>query len=264
MPSIQGTVEASPGPSAPSRIAEDMARQGAKPAATDKPESRKRKRDSHDGDPAELLTSQQIHPSSKRRVTRASSRRELLSSSSLQPRLESPETRRQASETANQATEWEDTQQESQGTQKEKVKISELDDTFNILTELPFFPLSPEPEDEDEGEEESESEKNIDAWVDKRLQTGKAKNVVQVIEALRCTSMDPHLADQVLEHLVAGKGIPQNTPGIWTPEDDKAMEGIEARGIERVLDKHGRDSFNARWEYLSLARAAGLETNTGY
>ena len=134
------------------------------------------------------------------------------------------------------------------------------DDTFRILTELPFYPSSPEHNDDEEAR--SESQVNIDTWIDTRLKTDNPPSLVQVVEALRCTSMDPHLADQVLKSLVAGKEIPRDTPGIWTAEDDKTIEGNDARGIERVLNKHGQESFNARWEYLSLARTAGLEEET--
>src|SRR5699024_5005588 len=70
-----------------------------------------------------------------------------------------------------------------------------------IFLELPFLPSSPEPAEETPTQD-------IDAWIDHRLQTGKAKTVDQVVAALRCTSMDPTLADQVLQYLVSGKGIP--------------------------------------------------------
>ncbi|PWY91918.1 hypothetical protein BO94DRAFT_617613 [Aspergillus sclerotioniger CBS 115572] len=120
-----------------------------------------------------------------------------------------------------------------------------------LLLELPFLPSDDEPE-------EDESEQDIDTWIDDRLRTGKASSEEQILEALRCTSMDPHLADKVLAFLVDGKAVPDNMPGVWTPEDDKCVEGSETRGIQRVMEKHGSEAFNSRWEYLSMARAAGL------
>ncbi|RAH46920.1 putative transcription factor Rap1 [Aspergillus brunneoviolaceus CBS 621.78] len=119
-----------------------------------------------------------------------------------------------------------------------------------LFLQLPFLPSSPEPEPQD-----------IDTWIDRRLRNGRATEA-QIIEALRCTSMDPDLADKVLEFLVAGKDIPDDIPGVWTTGDDRCVEGKETRGIQRVLEKHGAEAFDARWEYLSMARAAGLETET--
>lgn len=116
----------------------------------------------------------------------------------------------------------------------------------SFFLELPFPPSSPEPEEESA---------DLDEWIDARLSNASTE---QVLEALRCTSMNPSLADKVLDIIVSGKGIPSNMPGVWTPEDDKCIEGNDARSIGRLLDKHG-PFFNIRWEYLSLARAAGTE-----
>lgn len=126
-------------------------------------------------------------------------------------------------------------------------------ETDSLFLELPFFPPSPEPE------EEEGPEQDIDEWIDDLLRTGKAQNDAQVIEALRCTSMDPRLANEALGHLVKKKSIPDGIPGIWTSEDDRCLESDNARDIERMLNKHGADFFNARWEYLGMARTAGLE-----
>ncbi|GKZ25774.1 hypothetical protein AbraCBS73388_001585 [Aspergillus brasiliensis] len=120
-----------------------------------------------------------------------------------------------------------------------------------LFLELPFLPSDNEPE-------EDATEQDIDAWIDERLQTGKAQHEEQIHQALRCTSMDPDLADRVLAILVKGKPIPDDMPGVWTPEDDNCIEGNETRGIQRVLEKHGTEAFNNRWEYLSMVREAGL------
>lgn len=128
--------------------------------------------------------------------------------------------------------------------------------------ELPFPPSSPESE-EDSAEEPDEGTggavHDIDEWIDIRLRTGKAENEQQVIQALRCTSMDPDLADRVLDQLVAGKGIPQDMRGVWTPEDDRCLEGTDARDIDRLLKKHGTELYNRRFEYLEMVRAAENE-----
>ncbi|RAK73311.1 putative transcription factor Rap1 [Aspergillus fijiensis CBS 313.89] len=129
-----------------------------------------------------------------------------------------------------------------------------------LFLQLPFLPSSPEPEPVPDPQPEI-PEQDIDTWIDRRLRNGRATEA-QIIEALRCTSMDPDLADKVLEFLVAGKDIPDDIPGVWTTGDDRCVEGKETRGIQRVLEKHGAEAFDARWEYLSMARAAGLETET--
>lgn len=98
----------------------------------------------------------------------------------------------------------------------------------------------------------------LDSWIESRLRSGKADNEMQIITALQCTSMDPNLADQVLASLVAGKGIPPNTRGVWTAEDDKDAEGTDARGIMRVEEKHG-DLFDARFDYLNTLRKVESE-----
>ncbi|KAI9046280.1 putative transcription factor Rap1 [Aspergillus affinis] len=122
------------------------------------------------------------------------------------------------------------------------------------LLELPFLPSTPESSEPDE-----QPEQDVDAWIDDHLRTGIAKTEDQIIEALRCTSMDPQLADQVLKHLVAGKDIPKDMPGVWTAEDDKCIQGGDTRDIKRVLEKHGSEFLNSRWHYLAMARTAGLE-----
>ncbi|KAL2012190.1 hypothetical protein VTN00DRAFT_4908 [Thermoascus crustaceus] len=136
-------------------------------------------------------------------------------------------------------------------------------DVDNLFMELPFPPSSPGSEDdeatEDPGEGAEDAIPDLDEWIDSRLRTGKAKNERQVIKALRCTSMDPDLADQVLSYLVAGKGIPQDMRGVWTPEDDKCLEGTDARDIDRLLKKHGTELYNRRFEYLEMVRAADYE-----
>ncbi|KAL2822000.1 TRF2-interacting telomeric protein/Rap1 C terminal domain-containing protein [Aspergillus granulosus] len=128
-------------------------------------------------------------------------------------------------------------------------EVTDTDSTSinDLLIELPFF----EPEQESENEE---PEQDIDAWIEDRLGRGKGDEA-QILEALQCTSMDPDLADTVLESLVAGKGIPTNMRGVWTAEDDSCIDAQDSRAIQRVFDKHGSDLFNARWEYLGLARA---------
>lgn len=150
---------------------------------------------------------------------------------------------------------------------KEQIETNDPE-VDGLLRQLPFWPSSPAPESEtDEGEDQEADERtrekinpvpDIDEWIDDCIRTGKAQSDKQVIEALRCTTMDPDLAQTVLQHLVAGKGIPDDIPGVWTAEDDEHLEGGNARHIERVLEKHGDQYVESRGEYLGLARATGL------
>ncbi|RDW81163.1 putative transcription factor Rap1 [Aspergillus mulundensis] len=117
----------------------------------------------------------------------------------------------------------------------------------SAFLELPSLPSSPVAEEA--------LEQDIDAWIDTRLRMGKGKED-QIIEALQCTSMDPGLADKVLDSLIAGKGIPTDMRGVWTAQDDRDVEAQDTRDIQRVIKKHG-DLFDYRWEYLNMTRAAG-------
>lgn len=202
----------------------------------------------------------------------------------------SPTTRRRtpwATETANQKrrrfpeeSPAQQTQPSPESTHHEIITRNKKDqvetndpEVDGLLRQLPFWPSSPAPESGGDGEGDERSERqqeegqgregsdpvqDIDEWIDDCVQTGKAQNDKQVIEALRCTTMDPDLARQVLRHLVAGQGIPDDIPGVWTVEDDRHLEGGNARHVERVLEKHGDRYVGTRGEYLGLARATGF------
>lgn len=68
--------------------------------------------------------------------------------------------------------------------------------------------------------------------------------------------MDTRLANIVLRSIVAGKGIPTDIAGVWTDDDDFALEGENSHAIERVLKKHGLKYYAKRFEYLSALREA--------
>jgi telomeric repeat-binding factor 2-interacting protein 1 len=128
-------------------------------------------------------------------------------------------------------------------------------DHWNDFWERELQQSNPELDDMDE----EGSVRKMDKWIDDRVGNGKATSEEQVIQALQCTSMDPNLADKVLEYLVAGKGIPTEMRGVWTAEDDACLEGTDAREVERIHQKHGRDLVEARFEYLEFQREINLE-----
>ncbi|EFE31060.1 transcription factor Rap1, putative [Trichophyton benhamiae CBS 112371] len=89
-------------------------------------------------------------------------------------------------------------------------------------------------------------------WI--RSRVSRSRGVLseeQVKMALRCTSLDRILADEVLKYFQAGKGIPLDMKGVWSEEDDAALQGVDPRDIARIEQKHGREEFDVRFEYLT-------------
>ncbi|OAL73666.1 hypothetical protein A7D00_1694 [Trichophyton violaceum] len=98
---------------------------------------------------------------------------------------------------------------------------------------------------------EDEAEK-VAEWI--RSRVSRSQGVLseeQVKMALRCTSLDRILADEVLKYFQAGKGIPLDMKGVWSEEDDAALQGVDPRAIARIEQKHGREEFDVRFEYLT-------------
>ncbi|KAK3063618.1 hypothetical protein LTS18_014065, partial [Coniosporium uncinatum] len=66
-----------------------------------------------------------------------------------------------------------------------------------------------------------------------------------IFAAFRCTSTNMSLALRILaaqeDFVKAGEEfhIPAQVAGIWTPEDDNALEGQDANALKRVEKKHG-------------------------
>ncbi|CAI7635077.1 unnamed protein product [Penicillium glandicola] len=122
-----------------------------------------------------------------------------------------------------------------------------------IFLELPFLPSSPASEVTDD---DTLDAPDVDTWIDQRLALGAKES--HVFDALRCTSMVPEMADKVLKYLTAGKGIPDDMPGVWTAEDDSCLQAEEYSRVQRALTKHGAEAYKDRWEYFSMARQTGL------
>ena len=64
--------------------------------------------------------------------------------------------------------------------------------------------------------------------------------------------MHKKLADVVYTNLEKKEGIPKDIKGVWTKEDDELLMGTDARGIKRVLEKHGQRSMDERFECLGV------------
>ncbi|RMY98683.1 hypothetical protein D0860_08463 [Hortaea werneckii] len=77
------------------------------------------------------------------------------------------------------------------------------------------------------------------------------------IAALKHTSMRPDLAELVVLEGKAGRGLPEDLPGVWSEAEDRALEGGDARLLRRVEAKHGWEEVMARLEFLGEWRAVG-------
>lgn len=81
-------------------------------------------------------------------------------------------------------------------------------------------------------------------WIDAQTAVGHAEE--NVIAALRRTSFNPKLASVVLE---ASGNV--NIAGVWTEEEDRIVEGSDAKAIRRLEGKHGKGSVVKRLQFLT-------------
>ena len=81
-------------------------------------------------------------------------------------------------------------------------------------------------------------------WVDSQITLGFSEELIK--EALRVTSLNPKLAKFVLE----ARGGKVNMTGVWTEEEDAAVEGGDANTMRGLEKKHGAGSVMARWDFL--------------
>jgi hypothetical protein len=100
--------------------------------------------------------------------------------------------------------------------------------------------------DERELAESEESDVDMESWMQKMAQDGHKD--ASVIEALKCTSMRPRLAEYVLLALKHGKGLPRDVPGVWSESDDNTLQGSDARHLRALEEKHGG------WSELEMRR----------
>jgi hypothetical protein len=90
-----------------------------------------------------------------------------------------------------------------------------------------------------------------------------------IVQAFKATSMAPGEAGVVMESLIAGHGIPQNNPGVWTKRDDADLATIfdtdlmyskspkmvdrkrkALRERKRLMEKHGLKQMEIRRKFL--------------
>jgi len=100
-------------------------------------------------------------------------------------------------------------------------------------------------------------DEDVDAYIDKKIVQGYKQQ--DVIEALRCTSFRPALADLVLLEQKAGKGVPNDLAGVWTIAEDEMVEGGDSRLLRKLEDKHTYEECNNRLKFLQEWRDADEE-----
>ncbi|KAI4125849.1 MAG: hypothetical protein LQ347_005213, partial [Umbilicaria vellea] len=112
-----------------------------------------------------------------------------------------------------------------------------------------------------EEELESDTEENeaditarLDKWIDSHVAAGMEAEDVAL--ALKCTSMEADLAEDILPYLAKHKTIPGDVRGVWTDEDDEDLYASDGRRITRLQEKHGQEGFDARWEFLRIYRGS--------
>ncbi|ODH46994.1 hypothetical protein GX48_06931 [Paracoccidioides brasiliensis] len=108
--------------------------------------------------------------------------------------------------------------------------------------------------DNNTSSEDQAAIREMDEWISSKVTGSKAYSQLQVLDALACTTMDPDLAETVLEHMAAGRGIPSNIRGVWTKEDDEWLDAADPKCIQALIKKHGNELFNARFEYIMARR----------
>lgn len=128
-------------------------------------------------------------------------------------------------------------------------------DTQNEYTPQPVFEEQEE-EDFDTQPPGVDSQALTDDEQDAFFEAQQARGYSEadIIAALKCTSMRADLAKLVLLAFRRGKGIPRDIAGIWTQEDDLALEGSDATKLKRLSMKHGWDECQARMEFLEEFR----------
>ncbi|KAI9712844.1 MAG: hypothetical protein M1820_001466 [Bogoriella megaspora] len=89
---------------------------------------------------------------------------------------------------------------------------------------------------------------DLNAWIEEREAEGFDYQTIG--EALKATSLDASLAEQILPSIEATRGVPKDMRGVWTKEDDEALEGGDGRKIRRLEEKHGWRLFRERMGVL--------------
>jgi len=139
--------------------------------------------------------------------------------------------------------------------------VAEPDEGWDLFVPpLPSSPPAPVSQttagedDRDSTPEEMMTERDLiaklESWIDTRIDSGVDVDLVDL--ALKSAGNNPDLAEVVLEAFQRGEGVPDDVRGVWTEEDDGCLEAVDARRIDKVIGKHGREALDRRYEFLRL------------
>lgn len=120
----------------------------------------------------------------------------------------------------------------------------------HLITSSPV----PVPESPHAESEISDVDAQTVEWIN--AQVTKGVSVDEVINVWKATTMDTSLAERVLEIVVKDGEVPTDMKGLWTETDDEDLGATDARKIQRLERKHGKDGLTARWEFLDCYRSA--------
>jgi len=127
------------------------------------------------------------------------------------------------------------------------------DDDAQLQLSLPPLPRTPSPTPSTSTTSTTSTlNLSLDDWLHLRTSTRGPNAAQLLLTAATATTMHLKLADEVYAELAAGRGIPRDRPGVWTDEDDRDIAGMDARAIERVMEKHGERAVDERWECLEV------------
>lgn len=117
-----------------------------------------------------------------------------------------------------------------------------------IPSSPPPMPSSPHAESEI-----SDVDAQTEAWINSHVT--EAISMDDVISVLKATSMDTGLAEEVLIFMRLNGKNPEDKRGVWTEMDDEDLGATDARKIQRLESKHGKDCLTARWEFLDFYKS---------
>ncbi|KAH0545234.1 hypothetical protein FGG08_000688 [Glutinoglossum americanum] len=119
----------------------------------------------------------------------------------------------------------------------------------DILPEHTLPQLAPTSASQPPPRDTVDTEKQLGAWIDAHVAAGASED--DVLLALKCSSMHTGLAELVLNSLAGDEGVPEDVRGIWTEREDEALRGGDGRAIKMLEEKHGKEAFRTRWNFLT-------------
>lgn len=96
---------------------------------------------------------------------------------------------------------------------------------------------------------------DVDSWIATIALRYNIADDGIITDALKCTSLRPELAEFVALEMKRGKGLPTDVAGVWSAEEDRVVEGGDARKMGDLAKKHGYEEVFARLKFLDAWRS---------